>query len=382
MQKRLFLLAIALSLLIPATGVLTGLGSMSEQEMAAFEGRRKTRFRQDFPKWFTDNLGLRKDFLKAHAAVLLHVFGQPANPEQAQVGREGFLFLGDARARTFSAHTGAFRLPREELLHLGEGFRGIIALFENRGIPVLVAIAPDKATIYGEYYPSWVKRAGSTLPRDRFTAPPLGEHVLFLEDTLLAAKKRNDLLYWKTDTHWNKLGAYLGYVAVMDRLGELTGQKLERLPLLGWKSGGPRSGDLARMNRVAPGVDRAFDLVFPENGPDAGPGNPGGGVSVQKAGNLTLSANPRPLNPLRVALVVDSFYDPMAEAYRKSFASTREIHISTLDKAALRAVLEATPAPDLVVFLLVERNIPLHDRRLRGIARTIDPEDGATRPAP
>lgn len=382
MQKRLFLLAVALIILIPAAGVLTGLGAMNDQEMLMVEGRRKTGFRQDFPRWFSDNLGLRKIFLKAHAAVLLHIFGQPTDPEQAQVGREGFLFLGDARVRTFSAHTGAFRLPQEELLHLGEGFQGIIALFEEKGIPVLVAIAPDKATIYGEYYPSWVKRTGPSLPRDTFNAPPLREHVLFLEDTLLAYKKRSDLLYWKTDTHWNKLGAYLGYTAIMDRLGELTHQRLERLPLLGWKKGAPRSGDLPRINRVAPGEENSFDLVFPEDSPRAGPEKGRGHVSVQKAGNLTLSNNAEPLNPLRVALVVDSFYNAIPEVYRKSFAATRELHINNLDKAALRALLDATPPPDLVVFLLVERNIPGHDRRLRGIAKTVAGEDGTPRPAP
>lgn len=364
MQKPLFLLCIALSILIPATGVLTGLGSMNAQEMADFEGRNKTSFHRDFPKWFTDNLGMRKLFLKAYASVVLFVFGQSSSPGQVQVGQNGFLFLGDAYSRTFSAHTGAYRLPKNQLLHLGDGFKSVITFCKKRGIPVLVAIAPDKATIYGEYYPKWVKHVSPAFPRDNFNASPLlREHVLFLEDALLEYKKHSDLLYWKTDTHWNRMGAYLGYVTLMERLEKLTPKKLERVPLLGWETTGPWRGDLERMNRVAAAKDVRHSLLLGEPKRQQIHGE------VKK--RYSKYTNDMGLNSLNVAIVRDSFYSMISQVYRQTFTTLYEIHFSKLDKASLAAILEEKPPVNLLIFLLVERSIPTRDRQLEHLVREL-----------
>lgn len=361
MQKRLFLLVLALIILIPATGVLTGLGAMNELQMAMVEGRRKTPFEKDFPKWFTDNLGMRELFLKSYASVLLFVFGQSSNPTQVQVGQNGFLFLGDRLARTFSLHSGASRLSKNQLLHLGEGFQAIITQFRNKGIPVLIAVAPDKASIYGEYYPKWVKHVSRSFPRDNFNASPLlREHVLFLEDALLEYKKHSDLLYWKTDTHWNRMGAYLGYVTLMEGLEKLTQKKLEQVPLLGWKTTGPWRGDLERMNRVARAEDVRRSLLLPRT--------EAGQIAQEKKESYSRYTNKKGLNPLNVAIVVDSFYDIIPEVYRKTLTTTYEIPFSRLDKASLEAILAENPPVDLLIFLLVERSIPGADSRLKRLA--------------
>lgn len=132
MQKHLFLLAIALIILIPASGVLPGLGAMSEETMRAFEGRKKTAISQDFSKWFTDNLRMRELFLKAYASVLFYVFGQSSNPDVVQVGQNGFLFLSNRHSKTFSIHSGLIHLTKNQRLSLGDGFKSIITLFEKK----------------------------------------------------------------------------------------------------------------------------------------------------------------------------------------------------------------------------------------------------------
>ena len=76
MQKRLFLLLVALLVLVPATGTITGIGSMTEAEIRASESRNKTVITQNFTKWFTDSLGMRHFFLKAFSSTLLFLFDQ------------------------------------------------------------------------------------------------------------------------------------------------------------------------------------------------------------------------------------------------------------------------------------------------------------------
>lgn len=360
MQKRLFLLALALIILIPATGVFTGLGAMSEQEMAHFEGRRKKTIKQSFSRWYTDNLGGRKLFLTSYASMLLYVFGQSSNPDTVQIGQNDFLFLGDAHARTFSYHSGIPR-PAKERLHLGEGFKTIITLFAKKGIPVLVTIAPDKATLYSEYYPKWVKHVGPSFSRKNFNASPLlREHVLFLEDTLREYKARTDALFWKNDSHWNPMGAYLGYTALMDGLERLTGKALHRVPLLGWKTLGPNRGDLERMNRVAKATDVLHSLLIPSAQYTH--------VPHEQKGDFFKYSNLNALNPLNIAIVRDSFYNLIPTIYRQTFTSTYEIHFDRLTKANLKALLAEAPNIDLVIFLLVERTFPERDSLLKRLA--------------
>jgi len=46
-----------------------------------------------------------------------------------------------------------------------------------------------------------------------------GVEILYLREALLAAKKtEQQYLYYKQDGHWNSVGAYYGYAAIMDRL--------------------------------------------------------------------------------------------------------------------------------------------------------------------
>lgn len=203
-----------------------------------------------------------------------------------------------------------------------------------------------------------------TFPRDNFnTSDLLKKHVLFLEDALLEYKRHSDYLYWKTDTHWNQMGAYLGYITLMDSLEKLTQKKLKRVPLLGWHTDGPYRGDLARINRVARAGDNMVDLLFPLNEPES--------ISMDKnkGGDTSTYFNVAPLNPLNAVLVVDSFYNILPSVYRRTFHTTHEIHYSKFDKASIADLLEEGPTIDLLIFLLVERSIPARDRELHQLAK-------------
>lgn len=240
--------------------------------------------------------------------------------------------------------------------------------FKKKGIPVLIVIAPDKATIYSEYYPKWVKRVSRSFPRDNFThSPLLQEHVLFLEDDLLKYKKYTDPLYRKNDTHWSSMAAYLGYTAVMDRLEKLLQKKLERVPLLGWKTLPSWRQDLERMNRVASGEDILYDLVLPEADPRE--------ISRKEKGTYSKISNKKGLNSLNIAVMYDSFYPP--ELYKKTFETVYELHYNKLRKTNLATLLADSPPPDLVIFLLVERTTLERDLQLKRLARELSPSGGS-----
>lgn len=358
MQKRLFLLAVALLILVPATGTITGIGSMTEAEIRVFESRNKAAITQDFAKWFTDSLGMRHFFLNTFSSTLLFLFDQSSDPQRVQIGQNNFLFLGDWYANTFSIHSGiASATPSGP--KYGEGFASLISLFQEKGIPVLVVIAPDKGTVYGEYYPKWVKHVSPTLARDTFSySPVLEQHILFLSDILLKYKKHTDLLYWKNDTHWNEMGAFLGYMAIMDRIEELLHKKLERVHLLGWKTGSPRIGDLERFNRGAKKEDEVSVQIL-----TATANKP----KFKKSGKINIATTENALNSIHIAILHDSFYGTLPSIYRNTFNTIHEITIGNLDKKILESLLELTPPLDLLIIFGVERYIPGYDRLVHSL---------------
>ncbi len=105
-------------------------------------------------------------------------------------------------------------------------------------------IAPDKHRVYGEFYPDYfVKRCpdanNATQQLIYYLKKNTPVRVIYPLDVLLKAKK--DVLYWKHDTHWNDLGAYIGYCEVMKAL------EISPLVIKEWKDEFKPTGDLANM---------------------------------------------------------------------------------------------------------------------------------------
>ncbi len=95
-----------------------------------------------------------------------------------------------------------------------------------QGIAYVFAIAPGKQVIYPEFLPAGiVPRAGPTRVdqvvealRTRTSVP-----VLDLRDPLLAAKAGGAMVFHRTDTHWNDVGAAIGYRAILRALPPVPG---------------------------------------------------------------------------------------------------------------------------------------------------------------
>jgi hypothetical protein len=98
--------------------------------------------------------------------------------------------------------------------------RDQLATCDARG---LIVIAPNKQSIYGEYLDNAGSRAKTRLddllPR---LDPQARKMLLDLRKPLRAAKAQDPSmpLYFKTDTHWNDLGAYFGYRAIIEALAK------------------------------------------------------------------------------------------------------------------------------------------------------------------
>jgi alginate O-acetyltransferase complex protein AlgJ len=225
----------------------------------------------------------------------------------------------------------------------------------QRGIGYVVLVVPDKATIYPEHLPTWVRQVDPTTRLDRLYAA-LGEYPEIaapdLRPALHAAKARGRL-YFKTDSHWNYAGATVGYAALMQALRtqrpELPMVPAEQPPYQPGED--VYSGDLAQML----GLPRRFaeDDVAPlgkvfANAParcaqrqDAPPpGTPDTGRETY------VCARPG----LRALLLRDSMGIALVPPLVENFARTLALSTRRLDPA-----LVADERPDVVIDELVER---------------------------
>ena len=94
--------------------------------------------------------------------------------------------------------------------------------YAERGITLVVVIAPSKNTIYPERVPAQIPQFGGESKLDQ-VVEYLSAHgetrILDLRPALLQAKTEREI-YLATDTHWNDYGAYLTYSLLMERVSE------------------------------------------------------------------------------------------------------------------------------------------------------------------
>ena len=136
------------------------------------------------------------------------------------VGSEGWLFLAsDATMRDYQRSRP---LTENELESWKQALHARRDWFAERGIEYLLVIAPNKGEIYSEYLPRALKPLTDVRRLDQIVEYCGGEdgvEIVDLSKPLLAMKSRHQL-YHKTDTHWNALGAFAGYQAIMRTVTE------------------------------------------------------------------------------------------------------------------------------------------------------------------
>lgn len=211
-----------------------------------------TSYSDRWLNFYRDHFGFRNTLIRGVALTRFHGLGADTDG-RVLVGRDGWLFLRPDGDQNFIAFRGLNPFSEDELNAWQKVLEQRAAWLGARGIPCLFVIPPNKETIYPEYLPDEISpirppsRLDQLLKHVRDTHSPI--HLLDLRPALFAAKKTGRL-YFKTDTHWNDLGAYVAYRAIMDSVMQLLpGWKIIPQPRGNFIPGTAPvvQGDLARM---------------------------------------------------------------------------------------------------------------------------------------
>ena len=179
------------------------------------EGMNK--FPADFALYFADNFGMREKLIRMHSYIKGFFFG--VSPTQnAIIGKQGWLFLGDGNIVADYRHTHPF--AEEELKRWRDVLVAKRDWLAARGIKYLFVVSPDKHSIYPEFMPDSLNQVRPDSCLDQLVAYLKANsniEILDVRPALLKGKAitRN---YHKTDHHWNAHGAFIAYQEIMQHL--------------------------------------------------------------------------------------------------------------------------------------------------------------------
>ncbi len=309
-----------------------------------------------FERFFDDRFGMRARLVHIDHWVKATVFGvSPVS--KVLIGKSGWLYFRGEDSKAFDRwYRGGETVPDTTLIAARDELLRRQAFLAGRGIPFVVVVVPEKYSVYPEYLPDWSTRIAQQTPLDRFAAdlaryPQL--EFIDLRGPLMDAKG-SDRLYYQTDSHWNYLGATVGYKALMAKVKQalpgLTVAPVTRPPYVAETDF--YSGDLAQML----GLERQFRetdiaplgkiLATPESRCaklDAAADAPNAETYVYRC--------PNP--PRFTALVYrDSMAIPLIPMLAENFSRTTFVTSAQLDAALVERL-----APDIVIEEMVERTL-------------------------
>ncbi len=187
-----------------------------------------------------DQYGLRAQIMLANA--LLHYVLHSSPNLSTYYGVDGWLFYnGDHSLQQVSRQP-----PRHDALkRFTDLLSQLETVLQQENRRLVVSVAPNKESVYLEKLPIWLRTKTGPTEYDVLFAELANTQLRTVDlRTLLREAAQTAPVYYKTDSHWNVLGALMAYNALVTAAGQEAwridpAMALEPSPL-------SYSGDLAR----------------------------------------------------------------------------------------------------------------------------------------
>ena len=217
-----------LLLALPALGLLQNRDTVSVKEKRRLNPFPKldtagdwVAFPQAFEAYFADRFKYRQPLTHFHHRLTINAFDRSPTPK-VLISDNGWLFLnGDKGDFVDVYHRNIKPLTGAEISTIHDEMSKRRDWIANWGGKTLFLVVPNKDTIYPERLPRWLQqpvKPGSRFDQwsGIFDQDPSLNHI-DLRHALFAAKRRQ-IIYFRSDSHWNFDGAYVGYLELAHAL--------------------------------------------------------------------------------------------------------------------------------------------------------------------
>jgi len=173
-------------------------------------------FPVEYEKYYNDHFSLRNQLVKLKSYLVVNVFNKSPMPNKVIFGTEGWLHLVP---KELEEYRGTNLLSQLEIDKIAVEFKRRKDYLEKRNSKLYIVIAPIKYSIYPEYLPVYVDKINKTSRTDQIISALRDNNisVLDLRPHEIKAKEKG-LVYYKTDNHWNNLGGFYAYKALIDKI--------------------------------------------------------------------------------------------------------------------------------------------------------------------
>lgn len=168
----------------------------------AEDGAFRLSYLSDAGDYFEDHFAYRNQIIDLNARIKVGLFATSPT-DQVVVGEDGWLFYGG----TLSDYLGTDPLSERELVNIVHNLEIIQGYTEAQGARFVLAIAPNKNTLYPEHMPYYLAE-GDDDSTQRLLEACDAKNIDVL-DLFTLFEEQPETLYYKTDTHWNEQGALL-----------------------------------------------------------------------------------------------------------------------------------------------------------------------------
>ncbi len=307
--------------------------------LPVFNRSNFTEYGSLFEEFYADNLPYRNELIQMNNLLSYSVLGESAS-KQIIIGEKGWLFYKEG----ITDYKGINHYSEDMLVGIAESLERASAYLEKRNTRLIVMFAPNKETVYSDYIPNYIKRVSEKTKTDLL--------VEYLEDNTdidivypkeeLCRLGKDYQLYYKNDTHWNNLGAFVGVQRLCTKISGGGVEHLEQQEITHYslrESQNIDRYDLAQMINLKKWVcdDRVYNIV--------------NSYDVETFDyNKEKYENDEAVYMEKVLVLGDSFSDAMKPEMSKLFSEVTFLKHGPYEEDIIQKY-----APDVVVLEIVER---------------------------
>ena len=171
---------------------------------------------------FTSNLTGKKEGAKAASEVTKKTSGNTyIESTQVLLGKEDWLFYKTTEdGDPISDYQGINHYDEATMQAVADKLKNERNQFANYGIDFYILSIPNKSSVYPEYMPDTIERKDTTSRTDllmKYLEENTDLNVVDAKPTLVKAKKKKPV-YYKSDTHFNQIGAFVTVQALKDKI--------------------------------------------------------------------------------------------------------------------------------------------------------------------
>ena len=302
-------------------------------------------FSEEYESYFNDHVPFRNITINTNSKIKYFCFHDSPN-NNVVIGKNNWLYLKKDEIDSYKK----INVYNEKTLTAAADYFNVVSKYcADNSAELLIFIPPDKASIYPENVPDYVKVLNNPKNRAEVFSEYINKNtnakVIYPKSALLEAKAMLDEdVYYTYDSHWNHVGAYIGTKALVKEMGvtlpDLSDVTISQNNTINYSLAGMLGIKDIMTNEIDYEISGYSDQEPPSiNYIDDG------------IGNNVITTSVTPKSDKKVLLLRDSFFTAMEPYISTCF---KYIHAPHYELCFSPKMIEEEK-PDYVVIEIVER---------------------------